>query len=160
MTCGDIIAPHQFSKPYRSNDSLYRFWGRSEISHSCQQGLHIFEHGRMKFIQYGMGECSEVTGSTVPYLLKWENRPKLTIPCKLFDTHITISKVSILANLRPPIIIKQHGLRFEVWANITGSMDPLFEKVLNTLSRRTNYSTWNSNLNLYSTWNSNSNGFK
>ncbi len=34
---------------------------------------YLSEHGRMKFLQYGTGcegECSEVTKSTVPYLLK------------------------------------------------------------------------------------------
>ncbi len=33
---------------------------------------NLSEHGRMKFLQYGtgcVGECSEVTVSTVPYLL-------------------------------------------------------------------------------------------
>ena len=33
---------------------------------------YLSEHGRMKFLQYGTGcagECSEVTKSTVPYVL-------------------------------------------------------------------------------------------
>ncbi len=84
---GMLEISNQFLKPYRSNDSLYKFLGGSEISPSCQQGLHIFQMsikanwtqkaivlnmGGWKFLQYGTGctgKCSEVTESTVPYLL-------------------------------------------------------------------------------------------
>ena len=42
-SCGDIITTHPFSKPYKPKNESYKFQRRSEISPSCQQGLHIFQ---------------------------------------------------------------------------------------------------------------------
>ena len=39
--------------------------------------FHLSEHKRMKYLQYGTGcaeECSDVTESTVPYLLNYWSR--------------------------------------------------------------------------------------